>query len=318
MEQSDTPATLKSFKVAIEQHMRRQQSDEVAKRLGAALSLVVGLLQSLGGHVHGDHVLHALARGDAASVEVVECSLTATAMAFAPAVLQAAGCHVTGTSRRMSVRAPAHSSPIAVELSTYSSMLHAPSSLPPTVFDWQHLVSCRTRLYMRRQTGRADVMMLPPIETLLCRARLGKFCLSDGCPSSEKADGDQIHGKAMCRAARLVLERGWSMDDMLAGRHSWVASRWDAMQSARCHDQPLSNLQPPIATTHDHCPICYERFCAADVVVNLPCNHNFHAACHSQPTTSASGGGGICAWLAAGQHSCPCCRAEVFTPPHPV
>ena len=310
------------FKLSLGGHPLQPSNDDHANSRHTSLSLIVGLLQSLGGHVHGDHVLHAIARGDASAVERVECSLTSSAMGFVASVLEAAGCRVSASASparpllyALSVYAPCDPrTPVSVELTTYTSMHHSSSSLPPTVFDWQHVVSCRTRLYLRRMTSSCQT--LPSLEAHLHRARLGVFCLSPACPPSAEDEAEKVHGKAMCRAARLVLERGWRMDDLLAGRRGWVASRWDLLPSARRHDQQVSRLQPAIAGLHDTCPICYERFRAADVVVNLPCNHNFHAACHSPqhqpPPFGASLGGGICAWLAAGNHSCPCCRAEVF------
>ena len=121
----------------------------------------------------------------------------------------------------------------------------------------------------------------------------------------------------------MVLENGWRMDDACAGRRAWVASRWDRMSQSRLSDLP-SML--PASTVFDTCPICYERFQAADVVINLPCNHNFHAVCYggraaaasssAEPPSEEAGSldGGICAWLASGTHSCPCCRSEVFKP----
>jgi hypothetical protein len=117
----------------------------------------------------------------------------------------------------------------------------------------------------------------------------------------------------MAKAVRLVLLHGWRMDDAEGGRNSWVVGRWDSLASAR--------LQQHVQVhAHCGCPICCETFAPGDAVVNLPCNHNFHAVCSGLPPSPASGGStsareyssGICAWLCEGQGTCPCCRADVL------
>jgi hypothetical protein len=60
-----------------------------------------------------------------------------------------------------------------------------------------------------------------------------------------------------------------------------------------------------LAAQFDTCPICHDAFLDADVVINLPCSHNMHAVCVSSSATAS----GLCAWLAAGHVTCPCCRA---------
>jgi hypothetical protein len=305
-------------------------------------------LTALGGHLSGDYVVHSLVRDDPASVEVLECSIAAQPLLLAVGVLQAAGCTVTAVDatheserqrpydtldgiemhqqrrQTLSVRTPdgdlVGAPPLTVELSCHR--FSPPSTL---IFDWHHLVASRGRLYVRPISTSTPTKAPPPLDLLLRRVHRGSFCLSACCPPSNAADGAHLHGRAICRAARLALEdpTKWRMDDLFAGRRGWVATTWELLPEARTKILSIGGdsaaTRPP--TVHDHCPICYEAFLATDAVVNLPCNHNFHAVCNRSVATfannglSVAGGGGLCAWLSGGQHTCPCCRAEVCPPP---
>jgi hypothetical protein len=114
----------------------------------------------------------------------------------------------------------------------------------------------------------------------------------------------------MREATRLVT-CGWTMDDTHCGRKGWVVARWEVLQRTPWLARVDAAAVSPVA--HANCPICYESFQPRDCVVNLSCNHNFHATC-----ASASGGGagrgGIIEWVASDRSTCPCCRADV-TPP---
>ena len=175
--------------------------------------------------------------------------------------------------------------------------MQAVTSSAHCVFDMQLMSSSRTSLYVRNRPGRVGDLC-----EQLRRAQLRQFALLPrGC---DPTASDQA--VFMCYAMRMVLERGWHMDDSIVGRDGWVVARWGVMDTA-----PLcvrnSGCDESLLTMHKECPICFSEFAAGDIVVNLPCNHNIHATCDMVNNNS-----GMCMWLVTGKNpTCPCCRANI-------
>jgi hypothetical protein len=319
----------------------------VAKQLAehvGRVHRVAHVLQSLGGHLHGEYALHAVARDRPGDVRLMQCTIPAPTMKCAAGVLAACGLEVTTvaadvTGVRLLV---GDKQALGVDLTPHF-FTGAPlqALMPPSIFffDWQMLAVSRDGVYVKRDGGARTLQSLqhpqqsPGILALLERARRGMFCLTAECgPSTADDAGARQHGQAMCRALRMVLDQGWRMDDLLGGRRAWLVSRWDRLSASRTHatsdaDADISDYSAfwmdglrvtdarRVAKADGVCPICHDDFRPLDVVVNLPCNHNFHAACHGRPHGEH---GGLCAWLEAGRGTCPCCRALVSAPPAPT
>jgi hypothetical protein len=159
---------------------------------------------------------------------------------------------------------------------------------------------------------------------------------------SENSKIAKLDADAMSKAT-VLIGHGWKMDDWLDGPNGWVVSRWIDISSTRrsvVHSHPSSSLKahpssslkahPSSLKAHSNCPLCYEKFDEQDIVVNLPCNHNFHVNCHCDspghpgspdrpiPSTSYENNSiksGLCAWLSTGHVTCPCCRAHIRAKP---
>ena len=125
-----------------------------------------------------------------------------------------------------------------------------------------------------------------------------RFCLSV-IPRNPK--------KAIQKSAQLI-SNGWTMDDQIHGREAWVVGRWSDM-TVRPHKVRRNALH---LSNHKECAICLTAFRDTDVVVNLACNHNFHAIqCNSSLHSSS-----ICTWIDSLDSeglrvTCPCCRDHV-------
>lgn len=286
---------------------------------------VVRILQSLGGHIRGEYVVHSLLKNQSEFVSTVNCSLPIATMMYAPTVLTSVGYTLTNESsettpqydieRHYTVKGICK-----LIISPFFKAQHSnqePSSLH---FDWDMVTLSRDRLTVRKYAKFSGDLMASVITRIIG----SKFCISplasDAYASDdaiEKGSDDSKLAKhdanAMKRADRLV-EIGWMMDDWLDGPNSWVVSRWKDLSGAR--KLPHSS----VIKTHSNCPLCYERFADNEIVVNLPCNHNFHVHCHQKESTSYedpndSTNSGLCAWLSNGHTSCPCCRSQIRVKP---
>ena len=289
---------------------------------------VAKTLYALGGHLHGEYPALAYCRGEPGTVSMIDCSLSLHALRVAANVLAASGdsyMRVTAVphgdltsmfypSRELRVRARCGDAEVGVRLHAFTTGIQCiPASV--SAFDWQLLSSASDRLYVR---AAAEGPSCDRLYRALQRIRRGVFCLTlrEGMPllplqalppppqtDEQRQERARAHAAAMTQAARLVIERGWRMDDAEMGREGWVVARWDALAGARPPWPPVG-MHP---TAHSHCAICDESFAASDAVVNLPCNHNFHAMCNrgdQQPS-------GLCGWAAAGHLTCPCCRTTI-------
>jgi hypothetical protein len=352
----------------------------VAAHNAARMRRVVSTLQALGGHVTGDYVVHAVLLGTPADVEVVECSLPVGGVQHVEHVLaldfrveRMLGAS-TLPARELSVRvarsAIGDGGPRLYRLSAKPTRLaravggslalvivpfhqSAPRCGRPNadIFDWQLLAATRTQLYVTPVVpglGHAsasaadgisfDIGSLSTLYPLIERARNRTFCLV------EQREGTTTHATAfmMLHASRMV-GRGWSMDDDVCARRAWTVNLWNTM--LRTPSSVRSDALARSLTKHPVCPICHEAFRPGDVVVNLPCNHNYHVTC-PRPTAACTHGhghgqeqdpeheqnpeqdaeqsstgnddssrgislSGITAWLVVGHDTCPLCRARI-------
>lgn len=312
---------------------------------------IARLLQSLGGHLFGEFVVKAMVHGDSSTCLEIECTMPAYAIPNLPGVLSASGLEILpshshpvddetgqGGGWRRTWRAIVNENTMA-SCEIVASPFYSSTSTDVrhmAVFDWQLLGLSKDRLYVRRQamgsqngamtgdaTHSADRLM-----RLMHRAREGVFCISPGAivladcglgmesPSGASSEDHERavalwHEATVRKTVELLRSAFFSrMDDWMLGRRVWVVSSWARLASAR---QPVVGVNPK---THDQCAICHERFEDPDLIINLPCNHNFHVACHRAPVTPSAmpppPTGGLSAWLRSGKASCPCCRASLF------
>ena len=271
---------------------------------------VADVMLALGAHLTGDFVADAIARRSPEDVRLIEASVPASVVRQTTDVLQVASgvkvvvegtaCNACCGMTRLAVLVSGEHA-TSIEIRPHSGGIITLDGRGATIaFDRHILALSSDRLYKRCPTPVS-------VRALLGRARAKKFCLVPGfcrreCPLVKQQQVRPAnHAHAMRSASNLISESGWVMDDAMAGRDAWVASSWEHVGLMRLTPGGLD----PMA--HDECPICQERFSRSDIVVNLPCNHNFHAVCHP------ASGGGLCAWLETEQASCPCCRVAVFT-----
>ena len=330
-------------------HLVREAAVAVAR--GMLVRRVTRLMLGVGAHVHGDAVAVGVVRGEPQRVGRVECSVCISTAHLVPRLLATEfrvtllqpssggigdrevhghGQRRTGsaagawTYRVASSLSPLDDAGVSVELALVqlpSTAAAATSAAAAPAFDFQTMSLAPTRMYVRQFDGLRRPFQTDHVVALLGRVREKRFRLLGG-PMDVRA-----HGVAMCRAARMVLDDGWRMDAPLGGG-GWVVAPWStlcrtpgavrvrddvsgtfdgdptlgACMHANGNGNGHAHAQPPRETL---CPICHDVFCSGDVVVNLPCNHNMHAVCNCEQQ------GGLCAWLAAGQATCPCCRAPI-------
>jgi len=320
------------------------------------LHTVVWLIKMLGGHVHGECVAMMVARDNTTSSmctfkegkdggTLIECSLfpvlipnffeflkdydfnvthhteinhteevindcliTTAPMPITP---MSVGTRVVQVTHKHAPT-PATATTLTVLIVPYVTStypVHAINTSAQCVFDMQLMSSSQSRIYVRSRQGER----VGDLGVQLRRAQLRQFALLPrGCApiASDQA-------VFMCFAMRMLLERGWHMDDSVVGRVGWVVARWSVMETApRCirirSDDAggawgAGGAGEDALTMHNECPICFAEFLPDDIVVNLPCNHNIHATCDM-----ANNNSGMCMWLVTGKNpTCPCCRANI-------
>lgn len=119
---------------------------------------------------------------------------------------------------------------------------------------------------------------------------------------------DRIHQKKFCLVHKVqtdtkvndvvnigynLVMSGWTMDDVVLGKESWLISKWCDLPVERkgCKE----------------CAICQDEFSPGDIVVNTVCNHNFHWFCPHQAKM------GLFTWVnCENQLTCPSCRSNMF------
>ena len=267
---------------------------------------VARILHSIGGHIRGEYVVHSLLRNDPGRVTTIECTLPAATIVHAPSVLTSNGYHVidedgspTPTRRLYKLRGICRLDAAPFFKSCDESEPH------PIHFDWSMLTLSRDRLSIRRPYPKSLKYTGDIMATVITRVINSRFCIMPREICADVTDTTQVaklDAETMNKAVRLI-ENGWKMDDWLDGSNGWVLSRWIDIPGARMDDSPSVSLK-----NHSTCPLCMRLFAENDIVVNLPCNHNFHVNCHPNQPSSKSG---LYAWLSNGHLTCPCCRAHV-------
>lgn len=282
---------------------------------GSALKTVAKYIHSLGGHIHGEYIIHALLQEHPKRVETIECTLPIASLVYVPSVLSSGGFVITDAdvADHISCRRIMIHDTCYIEMAPFfrSRDEAKPHHL---TFDWSMISMSRDRMCVKRPFPSELKYVGDILSTLLHRIKNSKFCVAPlGITDEEQNTDDQgksrvakLDADAMRRSVKLV-EYGWIMDDWLDGSNGWIVSMWKNISNSRRNSSGLRS--------HSSCPLCYERFCEDDIVVNLPCNHNFHVNCHVASSSQDSPGGtqasGLYAWLSSGHNTCPCCRASI-------
>lgn len=172
------------------------------------------------------------------------------------------------------------------------------------IFDLQLLSQSADKIYVRTKSGPRDLGTID-VSGQMRRAILRQTSL---LPIACNVLHSLSQSTFMRHAADMIANREWHMDDEYIGRRGWVVARWGVMaqypSSVRRTETRAAN--PP--TFHKECPICLSDFAPADIVVNLPCNHNVHTVCDHSTSS------GMCQWLSKGNNpSCPTCRASIVS-----
>lgn len=156
-------------------------------------------------------------------------------------------------------------------------------------FDYQMLSMSSDRLFLNAHLPhpRKGVLFLD----LLTRVIHKRFSLLSTCPVVTGPLGVTFHTHAIY-AAKERVRHGWVMDDFMHSKRSWIVNKWTDLSDRK----------------YQHCPLCYDAFNHDDIVIHLPCQHNYHVACEVQNQA-----GGLLAWLRQGNGTCPCCRELIFT-----
>lgn len=175
----------------------------------------------------------------------------------------------------------------------------------PLDFDINALAENSTSMYVRGDVFDNIVDPLNHIKERICQRTFSLVsCTED--------DRDKIN--KVERAIQLV-KNGWMMDDNMLARKCWVVAYWTNIRSQpkqiRLYDK---DKDIKLMTEHSLCSCCHELFQENDIVVNTPCNHNFHWVCktldHNYKECSDSG---LKCWIwKQNKNSCPACREKIF------
>ena len=261
------------------------------------LKRIVSIIYGFNGHIRGDFVYNGVLGSSYEGVRVIDCTLNGpAAIRFFFAMLSID----FSLELRESQKYRIHHKQIReywVDLSVCDFRDSRDSK--EIRFDVDMLSTSKNRLYSSKPQE--------PMHTAIARVRRKLFCIAK---EPKNAPG-QEHARAMDAAMDLV-KQGWVQDNRSTNA-SWIVSKWSMMSAT-----PFVTRNKNSAL-FQQCPICCEMFENDDTIANLPCNHNFHVACksgaHSSGVTRDSQnmriGGGIHAWLARGNVTCPCCRQDI-------
>ena len=292
--------------------------------VAASVHRVAQVVRAFGGDLGGDFLRTGVLLADAGRVTTVEARVPREAVAFLTSVL-CIDCHVRQVPPAQScpaadrtallLTAPALTAALALQPpqtqagSSVLLHLHTGARLDWRVrwamFDVDLLTVDSDRLGLRMTTPALRALTVDRLGHVIGRVHEARFCLLDG-----PARPGVAAAAAMRVAAAMVADprREWAMDDTLGGPQAWVAARWSRLVGAPQTVRPSRPPHAPPLARDASCALCQEPFAPQDVVINLPCNHNFHAAC----PTLQGGQGGLCVWL-DGHGTCPSCRAATTT-----
>jgi Ring finger domain len=78
--------------------------------------------------------------------------------------------------------------------------------------------------------------------------------------------------------------------------------------------QPDSS-RPPRRVNVSECVVCLEDFVEGDILITLPCNHEFHESCMYLNRILFRADLGSTPWLTTRRRLCPICKRDIITPP---
>lgn len=256
-------------------------------------------LQSLGGHIHGDYVVHAILRNEPEIVEKIECTMPIATICYTASGLTSCGFVVSdeespeaneaNNHKLLKIRWPSNQYLCHVDLAPfYRSRIVADPH--PIFFDLNMLSISRERLSVRRPIPKHLKYCGELLSIFISRTNRAQFCLANRSALSadpedegEKKAIAKFDAEAMKKSV-LLIGKGWYMDDWLQGSKGWIVAQWKDIGHSRAYAG--SSGSSISVRQHSNCPLCYEKFSDDDFVVNLPCNHNFHVHCHANPGRS--------------------------------
>ena len=162
-------------------------------------------------------------------------------------------------------------------------------------FDVNSLAENSYSLYVRTEIPNV-VDVINFVKERICKKT---FCLLSNRVRLPKEDGGHVE------KAIDLINRGWTMDDLLHARKTWVVFKWTtSFNHIRRKDclKEKNNMQE-----HNLCTFCHDIFKPGDIVINTQCNHNFHWLCY------CGGDSGMKCWVTKyTKNFCPTCREKIF------
>lgn len=173
----------------------------------------------------------------------------------------------------------------------------------PIDFDINGLAENNTSMYVRGNAFDNIVDPLNHIKERICQQAMSLVCCKED-------DRDKIN--KVERAIKFI-KGGWFMDDNVLGRRCWVVAFWKNIRTQprriRLYDK---DNDIKLMTEHSLCSCCHELFQDNDIVVNTPCNHNFHWICKTLDHSECPDSGLKCWLWKHNKNSCPACREKIF------
>jgi hypothetical protein len=316
------PATPPPVPVSlIEKHRRRNEvvkpaliSTTPAFHRTIAIERVVGCVKAMEGDVWGEYVHRHVARRAVVDLDHIECrveprlavgliKVLAMDYALEQRPPRFGGDHGSMCYSVTSKHGPDVFPPFLLHVSTASRNAWSRGvSGYPIAFDVDILAENSDKNFLRGT--HASLLPVPDrlgyIKSRIASKRFCALAFMGRYPTGSIA----TNVAASMNKAVYLVNAGWTMDDTLLRRKSWVVARWRDVVS---NPSSIRTLDDAAALANmksaDTCALCLQRFRKSDVVVNTSCNHNFHFVCDD--------GQGLQTWL-EGQHAnCPICRACV-------
>lgn len=268
------------------------------------------MLHALGCHVHGEAVAYTII-DELDLVKKIECTAPPPVLHLIPSCLRAARlvvrtenltlhnedvdcCVLPLENDKRMFRVMCVENSLCVIAMAYTPLVMRDLGLG--CLDFIQMSSTTKTMYLRNNEG-ASTASATSLTSVMARLMRMQFCLAELTTPPKSA----------IKKAAALVNSGWTMDDNVHSQRGWVVARWLDM-TIRPHEirrKSCKNLD-----AHGECAICLTAFDDMDVVINLPCNHNFHAV----SCGNSKKGEGICSWINKhpGPGSCPCCRGSLM------
>lgn len=235
----------------------------------------ISVLLSAGAHIHGDAVAHGVLLGDALRVDRIDASVTTPLLVRLLPRILAVDYVVQGEDEDS--RDDRSNRSVTLRNGRSASVelvLHVHSNRVQMQLPAAMFDFQTLSMSSSSMYGRSPASLA----SIIARVCTRRFALSS-------AAGEGDHHALMMRSAMRLLQNGWAMETCVG----WAVAYWASLRAGE-----------------STCPVCHESFGDQDIVANLACGHNVHVVCNM-----GSKAGGMCAWLAGGHSTCPCCRADV-------